>query len=249
MSGASYISGDMKKYLASGIKVCYISSVRVYRYRYLPREQTAQNFDSHFFSQVLEYGEKIPKRLLKACAGIILYESSEAGLVVSIEEGNGVALAHHKDGSWSNPIAITMTSAGAGLVAGYADKSVIMLLNHFAMDKLLKSQGMLSIGVEAGFALGKTGRAAEAEVDVSKGGLGSSLVYTYSNGAMFSFEVVMGAKVNPPNEPNEKFYGKGVSTADILDGKVEAPEGSLVPVLLQKLTELENRHKAEEKQA
>jgi hypothetical protein len=38
----------------------------------------------------------------------------------------------------------------------------------------------------------------------------------------------MGAKVNPPNEPNEKFYGTK-SPTDIIDGKVKVPEGSQVP--------------------
>lgn len=167
-----------------------------------------------------------------------MVEASEGGLVVSAQGGNGVAL-QHKDGKWSNPVAVNILSVGGGAVFGYANKCVIMLLNHFAMDRLLKGNGSMSIGVDAGFAIGKTGRAASADVELSnKGGLGSSLVYTYSEGLLFSVQAVIGARINPPETPNEKFYGT-TSYEEILDGTVSAPDGSQVPALLEKLTAFE----------
>lgn len=91
-----------------------------------------------------------------------------------------------------------------------------------------------------GFAVGKTGRAASADIEVSnKGGLGSSFVYTYSEGLLFSVQAVIGARINPPDEENKKFYGTS-SYSDILNDKVSPPEGSQVPVLLEKLQAFEN---------
>lgn len=69
---------------------------------------------------------------------------------------NGVAL-QHKDGKWSNPVAVNILSVGGGAVFGYANKTVIVLLNHFAMDRLLKGNGSIAIGVDAEFAVGKVG--------------------------------------------------------------------------------------------
>lgn len=83
-------------------------------------------------------------------------EAGEGGIVISMQGGNGVAL-QHKDGKWSNPIAVNILSVGGGAVFGYANKHVIVLLNHFAMDQLLKGKGSMSIGVDAGFAVGKVG--------------------------------------------------------------------------------------------
>jgi lipid-binding SYLF domain-containing protein len=73
-----------------------------------------------------------------------------------MQGGNGVAL-QHKDGKWSNPVAVNILSVGGGAVFGYANKCVIVLLNHFAMDRLLKRNGSIAIGVDAGFAVGKVG--------------------------------------------------------------------------------------------
>jgi lipid-binding SYLF domain-containing protein len=47
------------------------------------------------------------------------------------------------------------------------------------MDRLVKGNGSIAIGVDAGFAVGRVGRAASAEIELSnKGGLGTSLIYT-----------------------------------------------------------------------
>ena len=160
-------------------------------------------------------------------------------MVLSCQGGSGVALAH-KDGKWSNPIAVNIISVGGGAVFGYANKCVIILLNHFAMNRLLEGSGSISIGVDAGFAVGKTGRAASADIELSnKGGLGSSLVFTYSEGLLFSVQAVIGGRIDPPARPNEAFYGTS-NYVDILDGKVTVPDGSQVPTLLQKLNEFEN---------
>mmetsp|Transcript_2327 Transcript_2327/g.4206 ORF Transcript_2327/g.4206 Transcript_2327/m.4206 type:complete len:173 (+) Transcript_2327:733-1251(+) len=106
--------------------------------------------------KALEHGSKIPKALIKACAGVCLLEAGEGSLVVSMQGGNGVAL-QHKDGKWSNPVAVNILSVGGGAVFGYANKCVIVLLNHFAMDRLLNGNGSIAIGVDAGFAVGEVG--------------------------------------------------------------------------------------------
>lgn len=189
--------------------------------------------------QALGHGKKIPKKPVKACAGVLLLTAGEGGFALSAQGGNGVMIKH-KDGKWSNPVAVNILSLGGGAVFGYANKCIIVLLNHFAMDRLLKGDGSISIGVDAGFAIGKTGRAASADVELSnKGGLGSSLVYTYSKGVLFSVEAVIGARITPPDQSNYKFYGTS-NFVDILDGKVNPPEGSEVPELLAKLNEFEN---------
>jgi lipid-binding SYLF domain-containing protein len=108
--------------------------------------------------KALEHGSKIPKALIRACAGVCLLEAGEGGLVVSMHGCNGVAL-QHKDGKWSNPVAVNILSVGGGAVFGYANKTVIVLLNNFAMDRLLKGNGSIAIGVDAEFAVGKVGRA------------------------------------------------------------------------------------------
>lgn len=59
-------------------------------------------------------------------------------------------MLQHKDGKWSNPVAVNILSVGGGAVFGYANKCVIILMNHFAMDRLMKGNGTISLGVDAG---------------------------------------------------------------------------------------------------
>lgn len=54
---------------------------------------------------------------------------------------------------------------------------------------------------------------------------------------------MIGGRINPPDSPNEKFYGTS-NYVDILDGKVNPPEGSKVPELLAKLNEFEGAPEA-----
>jgi len=185
--------------------------------------------------------KKIPKAMFKNCAGIVLLSAEEGGLFISSQGGSGVALFHNTtDGKWSNPLAVNHISVGAGLVFGYAHKELVAFLNHFAMKKLLEGDGSLDIGVDAGFAVGQYGRSATGKVAVSeKGGLGSCFVYTFQKGAMVSVEAVLGSRLTPPTKPHQLFYGTE-NHADILDGKVQPPEGSKVPALQAKLAELES---------
>lgn len=184
----SNLPTSMEEYLMCGMEVSVASFCAIYFDSVLPLTFTHYYvLPPSFRLQVLDHAGNIPKKLIKACAGILLLKAQEAGFGVSAQGGNGVALAH-KDGKWSNPVCVNIISGGVGAVFGYANKSVVVLLNQFTMNRLLEGNGSIDIGVDAGFAVGKTGRAASADIELSNtGGLGSSLVYTYSKGVSFQF--------------------------------------------------------------
>jgi lipid-binding SYLF domain-containing protein len=187
---------------------------------------------------VLEKGDKIPKVLWETCAGVLLISAEEAGLVFTSQGGAGVAMAH-KDGKWSAPIAVTLSSVGWGAGVGVAKMDLLIMLNHFAVQKLIEGKFQAALGADIGLTMGSIGGVAGGEISVSdKGGFGTSISYIWSKGLMVNVEVQTGA-VMPDNNANYRFYNSS-DTSDILEGKVKVPDSAEVTQLWEKLAQLES---------
>src|SRR5690606_31211229 len=66
-----------------------------------------------------EMKENIPAELLKITEGIIIVPKLiNAGFVLAGRRGKGIALVKNEDGSWSNPVFITITGGSIGFQAG-----------------------------------------------------------------------------------------------------------------------------------
>lgn len=179
----------------------------------------------------------VPKIALKTCAGVILITSNEYGIAVSMSSGNGVLLSHIGEQQWSSPVAVTLGSMGIGATFGTAKKEMCIVLNHFAMKKLLDNeQGHLEFGASLGFAAGK-GASAGAELDFGKekhGGMASSFVYTFEKGIMITVQLERGDIKTVP-EVNEAFYGTSSKPFEILQRQVAETDGAGVFELVQKM--------------
>lgn len=123
------------------------------------------------------------------------------------------------------------------IVFRYAKKDVLMCLRPESLEKLVRGDSELILGWDFGFACGKMGTATGPDItDKDRGGVTStSLVYTFSQGALLGVESVDG-KIKTVPEVNSAFYGEGVSTADIVSGKAAIPEGSPQGELITSLT-------------
>jgi len=88
----------------------------------------------------LEAAKLCPKVFFKGCSGIVLIRAEEGGVLVSAQGGKGV-LVSHKDGIWSNPVAVDFGGLGGGAVLGYAEKDIVIFLNPFAKKCFIESQG------------------------------------------------------------------------------------------------------------
>lgn len=193
-------------------------------------------------SHVLDSVEKlVPKIALKHCGGIILISSSEFGIAVSMQTGNGVLIAHNND-EWSPPVAVTLGSMGFGVTFGMAKKDMCIVLNHFAMKKLLENEkGHLEFGGDLGFALGK-GASAGADLDFGKnvgGGMASSFVYTFEKGVMITAQLERGDIKTVP-EVNQAFYGTSEPAKIIAKEGIDvlSTSNAGVPDLLNKISAL-----------
>lgn len=149
-------------------------------------------------------------------------------------------MARNKDGAWSAPIAVTLENLGWGAGIGWADKDTLILLNHVAMKRLLEGNFQAKLGVDIGVTVGSHGGVGNCDLELSdKGGVGTSIAYTWSKGAMLNLEVKTGAIGTDPNASKFFYMQQKFNVAEIFDGTVRVPEGSSVNKLWEKIASLQ----------
>lgn len=104
---------------------------------------------------VIDHAKFIPKMMFKQCRGVMLITAREGAFLVSNTNGSGVMISHNDDGSWGMPMAMKLNAFGVGATFGYAKQDIVIIMNHFSMDRLLAGRGETSLGLDAGFAIGE----------------------------------------------------------------------------------------------
>ena len=135
--------------------------------------------------------------------------------------GKGVATCKTANG-WSAPAPFSITGGSWGLQIGAQGVDLVMLvMNQKGMDALLSSK--FKVGADASAAAGPVGRQAAADTDWKM----KAEVLTYSRArGVFAGIDLNGSHIAQDKDETRILYGKMVPFADILGGKVEAPNGS-----------------------
>jgi lipid-binding SYLF domain-containing protein len=170
----------------------------------------------------------VPPALLRdANAVIIAPNMLKGGFVIAARHGLGVMLVHEKDGSWSNPVFVKITGASLGFQVGVQATDLFLVVrNRRSLDRLMRGEGKLTLGADASVAAGPLGRQASADTDAVM--RAEILSYSRSRG-VFAGVALEGDSLRIDAEANERFYGKrDVKVADIVDGKVPAPEAAAI---------------------
>jgi SH3 domain-containing YSC84-like protein 1 len=136
--------------------------------------------------------------------------------------GKGVATCREANGHWSAPAPITITGGSWGLqLGGQAVDLVMIVTNDQGMQHLLASK--FKLGADASAAAGPVGRDAGADTDWKM----KAEVLTYSRArGIFAGVDLNGSALTQDKDETRILYGSFVPFADILDGKVEPPQGS-----------------------
>src|ERR1035438_1729529 len=75
--------------------------------------------------------ESIPAELLKVTEGIIIVPRLlNGGFVLAAKRGKGIALVKKEDGSWSNPVFVTITGGSVGFQAGIESIDLVLIFKH-----------------------------------------------------------------------------------------------------------------------
>jgi lipid-binding SYLF domain-containing protein len=170
------------------------------------------------FEAIPEKG--IPPAVMRAARGVAILTVTKAGFIGSARGGTGVVVARTEKG-WSGPSAIGTGGLGVGFQAGVEITEFVIVLNTPAAVDAFAKQGNVTLGGNLSVAAGPVGRAAEASVSLQ------SAVYTYSRTqGLFAGVSLEGTGVGTRDDVNAGYYGRSVTAAEILAGKVQEPAGA-----------------------
>jgi lipid-binding SYLF domain-containing protein len=157
----------------------------------------------------------IPPCLLQEARGVaIIPNVVKAGFVLGGRFGRGVVLVRQPDGSWGNPVFITLAGAGVGWQIGVQATDVVLVFaTSNGLDRILQGKGKLTLGGDVAVAAGPVGRQAEAATD----GMLRAEIYSYSRSrGLFAGVSLEGAGLLVDCESNAAFYNlPGGRPADV----------------------------------
>lgn len=147
----------------------------------------------------------IPPALLQEAQGVAIVPGLvKAGLVLGGRFGRGIIVLREADGSWSNPVFVTMTGGSIGWQIGVQSTDVVLIFNNRAsLDRIIQGKNKLTLGADAAIAAGPLGRQAEAGTD----GQLKAEIYSYSRSrGLFAGVSFEGAGILSDHRANEGYY-------------------------------------------
>jgi lipid-binding SYLF domain-containing protein len=158
--------------------------------------------------------ENIPHDLIYDCKGIIIVpDLLNAGFVVGGKRGKGIAMVKLDDGTWSDPVFVTLTGGSFGLQIGVQSVDLVLVFRHKGVLTKVK-KGDFTIGGDVSAAAGPVGRSTSASTDYKM----EAEVYSYSRSrGLFAGISINGTNLGIDKNANANYYGNGMSSRDIFE--------------------------------
>ena len=152
--------------------------------------------------------ETIPSELLQVTQGIIIVPKMiNAGFVVGGKRGKGIAMVKKSDGSWSNPVFVTITGGSVGAQIGVQSVDLVLIFKNAKSLTDIKNSSF-TLGGDLSVAAGPVGRSSTASTDYKL----EAEVYSYSRSkGLFAGITLNGASLAIDAASNTKFYGKAMT--------------------------------------
>lgn len=160
--------------------------------------------------------QSIPPEVLQNCKGLAIITVGKAGFILSGRGGGGVVVAKTPAG-WSSPSSVIIGGAGLGFQIGAQVTDFVLVLNTDSAVQAFAKGGNATLGGDLSVSAGPVGRTAEADV-------GTVAIYSYSRSkGLFAGVSLEGTVLGEGKETNAKFYGRPITSAEILSGSVPHP--------------------------
>lgn len=163
--------------------------------------------------------ESIPSELLAITEGIIVVPKLiNAGFVIGGKHGKGVAMVKKADGSWSNPVFVTITGGSVGAQIGVQAVDLILVFkNSKSLTDIKKSS--FTLGGDLSVAAGPVGRSSTANTDYKL----EAEVYSYSRSkGLFAGITLNGASLAVDAQANTNFYGEDMTANTIFNASASS---------------------------
>jgi lipid-binding SYLF domain-containing protein len=165
-----------------------------------------------------EMKENIPAELLKITEGIIIVPKLiNAGFVLAGKRGKGIAMVKLEDGSWSNPVFVTITGGSVGFQAGIQAVDLVLI---FKSKETLQDigEGSFTLGGDISVTAGPLGRNSTASTDYKL----EAEVYSYSRSkGLFAGISLSGSAISIDDKANQAFYGNDNTSKELFSNATE----------------------------
>jgi lipid-binding SYLF domain-containing protein len=188
-------------------------------------EDSRQVFES--FTFLTE--QSIPGWLLERAYGIVVVPRVIKGaLGIGGRGGRGVMAVRNPDGTWSNPVFVTLGGINIGFQIGVQSTDVVLvLMSRMSVEGI--AGGKVTLGADASVAAGPMGRSATAATDATF----KAQVLSYSrNEGIFAGVALDGTVISVDNGSNASAYG----VSDILPSQILGGPPSMAPPAAQAFT-------------
>src|SRR5262245_35465558 len=168
--------------------------------------------------------QAIPAWLLERAYGVVVVPHVIKGaLIIGGRGGKGVFAVRRPDGTWTDPVFITLAGANIGFQWGVQSTDVVLvLMSRESVEGM--ADGKVTLGADASVAAGPVGRTAAATTDTSLNA--QVLSYSRSEG-IFAGVALDGSVLAIDDGANETAYGvSGILPSQILEGKAANPPPS-----------------------
>ncbi|RYE33175.1 MAG: hypothetical protein EOP42_08575 [Sphingobacteriaceae bacterium] len=176
---------------------------------------------------IQEFGklrESIPQQLLQKTEGIIIIPGLiNAGFGIGGKRGKGIAMIKNDNGTWSNPVFLTMTGGSLGFQIGV--QSIDLVLVFLDKTSLLDiGKSSFTLGGDISVAAGPVGRNSSAGTDYKL----ESEVYSYSRSkGLFAGISLSGSALDVDQNANDSFYGGDDDAAALFTNKKPSADPSV----------------------
>jgi lipid-binding SYLF domain-containing protein len=167
------------------------------------------------FSNLTE--QSIPTWMLERAYGIVVVPHVvKVALSLGGRGGRGVMAVRNPDGTWSDPVFVTLAGVNIGFQFGVQSTDVVLvLMSRQSVEGI--AGGKVTLGGDASVAAGPLGRAASANTDATF----KAQVLSYSrNEGLFAGVALDGSVISIDDSSNATAYGvSGILPSQILEGK------------------------------
>lgn len=190
----------------------------------LVNDERLKNAEAVLTEMAESFDTGIPKSLLeKAACAVIIPSVRRAAIGFGGQYGRGYMVCRKDVASgWSAPAGIRIEGGSVGLQIGGSETDVVLLvMNERGVDRLLSSR--FTVGADASVAAGPVGRQASASTDATM--MAEILAWSKSRG-VFAGISLQGSTLRTDSGENEELYGRELSTRDIVEGDITAPDAA-----------------------
>jgi lipid-binding SYLF domain-containing protein len=178
--------------------------------------------------------QAIPDKLLDEARGIIVIpDTIKAGLVLGGRRGHGLMSVKGADGTWSNPVFVTLTGGSIGFQAGVQSADVVLAFrNDRSLDDIVN--GKFTLGADAGVAAGPVGRNAAAATD----GEFKAEIWSWSRArGLFAGVSLDGAVLQIDRDSQAAVYGATTTPRMVFEGRSQVVPPAAVVAFRDQLEE------------